>query len=236
MVLDRHCAIVPDQLSWSGTLLTQAAIFDIGGDSIRRFLLILLILFLICFFWSAASAQKPALQLNDLEYFEMPGTNVMVFQDIHPEGHQGGVTLIQNGVRIACNGDLRLEPTPGQWQPIPKQDRRLVNREGISGIFPRQADGASQIDKEGEFQPVPLAAGRRLSIAPELEAQQLSIESRTGNLQLLDGRNKHNKGSSLWCALSAAHLGRRLDHSTLWRGTALFALRVPGGGECGVHA
>ena len=87
----------------------------------RRFLLILVILFSICFFWSAVSAQKPALQLNELEYFEMPGTNVMVFQDIYPEGHQGGVNLIQNGVRVASNGDLRLEPTPGHkrhvWQP-----------------------------------------------------------------------------------------------------------------------
>ena len=69
-------------------------------------------------------AQQPApeLKLNDKEYFEMPGLNVMAFQDIYPEGHQAGVSIIQNGVRVATNGDIRLDPTPGQWQPISKQE------------------------------------------------------------------------------------------------------------------
>ena len=42
----------------------------------------------------------------------------MAFDDIYPEGHQGGVSLIMHGNRIATNGNLRLEPTPGQWQPV----------------------------------------------------------------------------------------------------------------------
>ena len=50
----------------------------------------------------------------------------MVFFDIYPEGHQGAVGIIQNGTRVATNGDLRLEPTPGQWQPIPKVGARTV--------------------------------------------------------------------------------------------------------------
>jgi len=50
----------------------------------------------------------------------MTGLNVMLAHDFYPEGHQGGVSIIQNGLRVATNGDLRLEPTPGQWQPIPK--------------------------------------------------------------------------------------------------------------------
>lgn len=48
----------------------------------------------------------------------------MAFDDIYPEGHQGGVSLIMHGNRVATNGDIRLEPTPGQWQPVPKQNRR----------------------------------------------------------------------------------------------------------------
>lgn len=70
------------------------------------------------------SAQK--LVINEDEYFEMPGLNVMVFYDIYPEGHQGGVGIIQNGTRVATNGDIRLEPTPGQWEPIPKVGEREV--------------------------------------------------------------------------------------------------------------
>src|SRR5512133_3970101 len=84
----------------------------------------------VSFTESAQHAQRPALQLNDREYFEMPGLNVMAFQDIYPEGHQSGIVIIQNGVRVSTNGDLRLDVTPGQWQPMPKQDKRVVNRQG----------------------------------------------------------------------------------------------------------
>ena len=61
-----------------------------------------------------------SLAINEKGYFSMPGLNVMVFEDIYPEGHQGGVGIVLNGTRVATNGDLRLEPTPGQWAPIPK--------------------------------------------------------------------------------------------------------------------
>ena len=198
----------------------------------------------------------------------------MAFQDIYPEGHQGGVSVIQHGVRVASNGDLRLEPTPGQWQPVPKQNRRVVDQAGNeittwlsypdsskhlkgfnpivypdldlryqvrvkaegdavritvdldeplpaewvgkvgfnfelyptdlfgkswylggkTGIFPRQANGPVQRDATGEVQPVAFATGPRLMVAPETDTQQMMIESRTGDLQLLDGRVKHNNG------------------------------------------
>ncbi|MCR5455157.1 MAG: glycoside hydrolase family 9 protein, partial [Bacteroidales bacterium] len=49
------------------------------------------------------------------------GVDVAVFEDYYPEGHQGGVCIIMNGKRIATNGDIRLEPTPGQWQGVPKK-------------------------------------------------------------------------------------------------------------------
>lgn len=72
----------------------------------------------------AASSQT--LIINQDEYFEMPGLNVMVFYDIYPEGHQGAIGIIQNGTRVATNGDIRLESTPGQWQPIPKVGERQL--------------------------------------------------------------------------------------------------------------
>jgi endoglucanase len=229
-------------------------------------------------------AQQPALQLNDLEYFETPGINVMAFQDIYPEGHQAGVSIIQNGVRVATNGDVRLDPTPGQWQPMPKQDKRAVDKKGNeittwlsypdpsrnrtgynpinypdlnlsykvrvlgegqsfriivdldsplpanfvgkvgfnlelypamlfgkswylgtqSGIFPRQAEGPEQSDQDHQTQPLPLASGPRLSVAPEVDAQRLIIESKTGDLQLLDGRNQHNNGWFVVRSLASA--------------------------------
>jgi hypothetical protein len=80
------------------------------------------------FFIPLCYGQDKVLQLNELEYLEMPGLNVMLAHDFYPEGHQGGVGIIQNGQRVATNGDLRLEPTPGQWQPVPKVGKRVVDR------------------------------------------------------------------------------------------------------------
>jgi endoglucanase len=70
--------------------------------------------------------------LNELEYFENGGVNVMAFQDIYPDGHQSGVSIIMHGTRIATNGDVRLEATPGQWSPMPVQRNRVVDMENHS--------------------------------------------------------------------------------------------------------
>src|SRR5690606_32665823 len=78
---------------------------------------------------SSRSNQSDVLTINELEYLEMTGLNVMLAHDFYPEGHQGGVGIIQNGLRVATNGDLRLEPTPGQWQPVPKVGTRMVDRD-----------------------------------------------------------------------------------------------------------
>src|SRR5688572_33214883 len=66
-------------------------------------------------------------KLNSQEYFERPGINVMYGQDYYPEGHQGGLSVIMHDERIASNGDVRLEPSPGQWSPIPKPGKREVD-------------------------------------------------------------------------------------------------------------
>jgi len=75
-----------------------------------------------------AASPEQGLVLNELEYLEMPGLNVMFAQDYYPEGHQGGVNIIQNGLRVASNGELRLSRTPGQWQPLPKLGIRVADR------------------------------------------------------------------------------------------------------------
>lgn len=72
---------------------------------------------------------EQSLVINELEYLEMPGLNVMLAHDFYPESHQGGVGVIQNGLRVATNGDLRLEPVPGQWQPVPRVGKRMVDRQ-----------------------------------------------------------------------------------------------------------
>lgn len=75
----------------------------------------------------AQQQNDQSLNINKQEYLEMRGLNVMLAHDIYPESHQGGVGVIQNGLRVATNGDLRLEPTPGQWQPVLKVGQRVVD-------------------------------------------------------------------------------------------------------------
>lgn len=60
-------------------------------------------------------------------YFQSMGVDVMAFDDIYPEGHQSGVSIIMHGNRVATNGDIRFEQTPGQWQPVPKQGKRELD-------------------------------------------------------------------------------------------------------------
>lgn len=62
-------------------------------------------------------------------YFQNAGVDVMAFDDIYPAGHQSGVSILMHGHRVATNGDIRFEQTPGQWQPTPKQGERILNEE-----------------------------------------------------------------------------------------------------------
>src|ERR1035437_677577 len=89
----------------------------------------IIILFLSLCFMIDSFSQVDRLKINENGYFEMPGLNVMAFDDFYPEGHQGGITIVQFGKRVAANGDVRLEPTPGQWAPVPKVGEKSVDRE-----------------------------------------------------------------------------------------------------------
>jgi len=87
-------------------------------------------IFYLCLFslFSFISLQAQEFKLNATTgYFENRGVNVMAFDDIYPEGHQSGVSIIMHGNRVATNGDIRFEPTPGQWQPLPKQGKRDID-------------------------------------------------------------------------------------------------------------
>ena len=92
-----------------------------------------LLLFIFIFSGISLYAQQSNVaddfKINSQEYLERRGANVMLAHDFYPESHQGGVGLIQNGLRVATNGDLRLEPTPGQWEPVPKVGPRIVDRQ-----------------------------------------------------------------------------------------------------------
>jgi hypothetical protein len=79
-------------------------------------------------------AQQEPLRLSDSAYFEARGVNVLVFANwysgLFSDSKLSGVELIHHGVRTATNGDVRLSPTPEQWDPIPTLSGRQVDRFG----------------------------------------------------------------------------------------------------------
>lgn len=200
----------------------------------------------MCIFTPVRSQGK--LSINEQGYFEMPGLDVMVFDDYYPNGHQGGITIIQNGVRVAANGDLRLPdiwPEKGpkkvdqnagtiqaqmSYPNIPVQYSVTVKAEGnkiritadlnqplpkdLAGkawfeieLFPAvlfgkswNMDGQTGIFPTDSYSPMadayvaPYAEGKVLAVAPEADAQRLTIRSLKGNLQLTDGRTGSKSG------------------------------------------
>ena len=51
-------------------------------------------------------------KLGESGYFNCKGVDAMLFNDYYPEGHQGGVSIIMHGKRVATNGDIRFDETP----------------------------------------------------------------------------------------------------------------------------
>ena len=82
-----------------------------------------------------AVAFRPAgedLRLNDLEYFERQGVNVLVYSNTFSGGFNdeknSGIEIIHHGVRTVQGGAVRLSRTPEQWDLVPETTARTVNR------------------------------------------------------------------------------------------------------------
>ena len=63
-------------------------------------------------------------------YLDTRGLSVLVFNNFYDPGlsdsKSSGVEIIHHGIRTATNGDVRLSPTPEQWDPSPRLIRREV--------------------------------------------------------------------------------------------------------------
>ena len=71
--------------------------------------------------------------LNDSLYFEKPGLNILVFNNMYDnlfdDAKASAVEIIHHGLRTATNGDVRLNPSPGQWDPIAVFADKKTDRE-----------------------------------------------------------------------------------------------------------
>lgn len=90
-------------------------------------------LFLLLIMQLSQPAAAGVLQLNDKDYFETRGFNVMVFENefngMFFDEKTAGILLVHHGNRIATGGSVRLKPTPEQWDQIPKVIDRKVDKE-----------------------------------------------------------------------------------------------------------
>ncbi|MGW8316285.1 MAG: glycoside hydrolase, partial [Bacteroidales bacterium] len=80
-----------------------------------------------------AHGQDNSLAINDKDYFEAQGFNLIAFENPYTgfffDEKTSGIMLIHHGVRTATGGAVRLKPTPEQWDQIPILVDREVNKE-----------------------------------------------------------------------------------------------------------
>ena len=72
------------------------------------------------------------LQLNDQEYFETRGVNVLVYSNQYTgmffDEKTAGIEIIHHGVRTSTGGAIRLQNTPEQWDLVPSVVSRNVDK------------------------------------------------------------------------------------------------------------
>ena len=116
----------------------------------------------------ATVCQAQDLQLNDREYFERQGVNVLVFSNSFNGGFNdeknSGIEIIHHGVRTVQGGAVRLNNTPEQWDLVPKMTNRKVNREAGSIEVGMRYD-----DYDFDSRVVVTAKGKAVEIAVYLD-------------------------------------------------------------------
>lgn len=112
-----------------------------GGDMSRSLAHVLLFLLL-----ASGLPMAAQLHLNDRDYLETQGLNVLVYQNkYHPvfrDQKLGGIEMILHGERIATDGEVRLLPAPEQWAAIPQFKQRThgaaANQLIVASGYPEQ--------------------------------------------------------------------------------------------------
>ena len=106
--------------------------------------------------------------LNDREYFEQRGVNVLVFSNSFNGGFNdeknSGIEIIHHGVRTVQGGAVRLNNTPEQWDLVPKMTDRKVNKEAGSIEVALRYD-----DYDFDSRVVVTAKGKAVEIAVYLD-------------------------------------------------------------------
>ena len=124
----------------------------------------------IAILMAATTGYAQDLQLNDREYFERQGVNVLVFSNSFNGGFNdeknSGIEIIHHGVRTIQGGAIRLNKTPEQWDLVPKMTSRKVDRANGSIEVAMRYD-----DYDFNSRVVVTAKGKAVEIAVWLDKQ-----------------------------------------------------------------
>ena len=108
------------------------------------------------------------LKLNELEYFERQGVNVLVFNNsfngAFNDEKNSGIEIIHHGVRTIQGGAVRLNNTPEQWDLVPRMTDRKVDRENGSIEVAMRYD-----DYDFDSRVIVTAKGKAVEIAVYLD-------------------------------------------------------------------
>lgn len=136
--------------------------------------------FIVLFILWSSFSHSQQLQLNELEYYEANGLNVLVysnrFNSVFFDEKTAGIELIHHGVRTATGGAVRLHNTPEQWDLVPDIVSRVVdkNNNSISTVL-RYAD----FNFNSEVKVTPVKKGFRIEVFLE-KPLPANLEGRAG--------------------------------------------------------
>jgi endoglucanase len=138
---------------------------------------------------AGAFAQDEPLTINDKQYFEKRGLNVLVFTNEYNgmffDEKTAGIELIHHGVRTATGGAVRLSPTPEQWDQIPKVVDRKVDAKANTIEVTLRYDA---FDFSSRLVATPDGAGFRIAVYLD-NPVPAELEGRAGlNLEFVPSR------------------------------------------------
>ena len=137
------------------------------------------LMFLLVLLAAPSVSKAQDLQLNDREYFERQGVNVLVFSNSFNGGFNdeknSGIEIIHHGVRTLQGGAVRLNNTPEQWDLVPKMTDRKVDRENgsieVAMRYEKEALGGADAGFVEDFDSrvIVTAKGKAVEIAVYLD-------------------------------------------------------------------
>jgi endoglucanase len=118
--------------------------------------------------FNAAAAAVPGLTVSPAETLEGRGVSVLVeqnhFSPIFFDEKNAGIQIVLHGERIATDGEVRLNPTPEQWDPVPAFGSR------VRGTQPNQLVVASSYPALGfSYHVVVTAEGDGFRVVVDLD-------------------------------------------------------------------